>query len=102
MILVTYDLVDNASFEDYQRIISGIKSSFPNAVKVTESCWFIQKPLNQNFVLTALSKFIKSTDRLLVAELKTFPTGKNLLSEINTLNNSALTPKLLRNPLSRL
>lgn len=92
MLIVAYDLVNNASIEDYQRVISGIKSSYPKATKLTESCWFIPNPLNRSFVLSALSKFVKSTDRLMVAELKTFPSGKNLLSDVNPLPRLTLKP----------
>jgi cobalamin biosynthesis Co2+ chelatase CbiK len=100
MLIVTYDLVNNATIEDYQRVINGIKSSYPKAKRLTESCWLIHNPLNQNFVLSALSKFVKSTDRIMVAELKTFPTGKNLLEEVNPL--VGLAPKLPRRPLGGL
>jgi len=96
MLIVTYDLVNNASLEDYERVINGIKSSYPNAKKLTESCWFIPKPLNQSFVLSELGKFVKSTDRLMVAEIKTFPLGKNLLSDVSPL------PGLTRKPLGSL
>lgn len=97
MLIVTYDLVNYAAEEDYDRVIKGIKSSYPKAKKLTESCWLIPSPLNQGFVLSALSKFVKSADRLMVAELKTFPTGKNLLEEVNPL--AGLVPKLPRRPL---
>jgi cobalamin biosynthesis Co2+ chelatase CbiK len=81
--LITYDLINNATLDDYKRIIEGIKSSYPNAKKLTESCWFISNTSSANAILLALSKFVKNTDRLLVAELKTYPAGKNLLSEVN-------------------
>lgn len=98
MLIVTYDLVDNASLEDYKRIIDGIKSSYPAAKKLTESCWLIPAPQNPGFVLSALGKFIKSTDRMMVAELKTFPVGRNLLSEVSPLSKLRTSPKMLRNP----
>ena len=100
MLVVTYDLVNNASFEDYQRVISGIKSSYPNAKRLTESCWLIPNPLNQSFVMSALSRFVKNTDRLLVAELKTFPLGNNLLEEVRPFAK-LINPKVPRNPLGR-
>ena len=100
MLIVTYDLVNNASFEDYQRVISGIKSSYPTATKLTESCWFIPVPQNPGFVLSALSKFIKIPDRMMVAELKTFPLGKNLLSDVSPFVK--LTPKIPHIPIGGL
>lgn len=97
MFLVTYDLVNNASIEDYKRVIDGIKSSYPNAEKLTESCWFIPNAPSLNAVLFSLGRFVRTSDRLLVAELKLHPAGKNLLSNVSPLNKLML--KSPRKPL---
>lgn len=85
MFIVTYDLINYATEADYERVAKGIKSNYPTADKLTESCWLIYSAPDQASILSTISKYVKANDRLMVAELKSFPIGNHLLSDINPL-----------------
>jgi hypothetical protein len=95
MFILTYDLI-NANFEDYEKIKNGIKSNYPFASKLTESCWFIPNASDTVSILSTIKKFVKNTDRLVVSELKSFPLGSNMIEDPSPLK------KLVRKPLGTL
>jgi cobalamin biosynthesis Co2+ chelatase CbiK len=92
MFVLTYDLINHATEDDYEQITKGIKSNYPNSDKLTESCWLIYNAQSQGSIMSTISKYVKSNDRLVVAELKSFPLARNSLSEINPLVKLPRTP----------
>lgn len=91
MHILTYDLI-NANFEDYEKLKNGIKSNYPLASKLTESCWFIPTAPDTLSIITTIKQYVKKTDRLVVSELKGFPLGCNILEDPNPLKRLVRKP----------
>ncbi|UKJ82884.1 SinR family protein [Priestia megaterium] len=74
--LITYDL--DSPGQSYPKIIDAIQS-YPNCVKMTESCWIINTNATALAIRDNLKQYIDSNDRILVADLTGKATGINVL-----------------------
>ena len=68
--VVTYDLESpNDKPEDYERVISGLKSIFPTWCHMEKSVWIVETSKDAGEVRDLLKQFLKSSDILFVAKL---------------------------------
>jgi hypothetical protein len=69
--LVTYDLKSpNNTAEDYQRVIAGLKSAYPNWCHLENSVWIVVAPDSATDVRDNLKPFLNSGDILFVGRLQ--------------------------------
>lgn len=74
--LITYDL--RAPGRDYSKLKTAL-AAYPNACKVTESCWLIKSSDSCTVIRDNLWKQMDSNDILFVAALNGETAGKNVL-----------------------
>ena len=69
--IVAYDLKSpNDTEQDYERVISGLKSAYANWCHVEKSVWLISTAQDATAVRDCLKDILKSSDVLFVARLE--------------------------------
>lgn len=68
--IVTYDLISpNDTAADYERVIEGIKSTYPTWCHLEKSVWIVTTEQTATEVRDTLKPFLYSTDVLFVGRL---------------------------------
>lgn len=80
--IVAYDLKSpNDTAGDYERVIDGIKSSYPTWCHLEKSVWIIASDEDSQVIRDTIRKFLFDTDVLFVARLQgnwgSFNLGQN-------------------------
>lgn len=81
--LISYDLLNKATFGEYEDLITEIKRL--GGVKGLYSEWAIRRTESSVVLRDHLQKFVHSTDRILVSEITTNWASVNLLCDLNKL-----------------
>lgn len=75
--IITYDLCKPG--QDYSGLIARIKQ-YPNACKLTESCWLISSTLPCETVRDDLRRYLDDNDCIFVANLYGGAAWRNMIS----------------------
>lgn len=68
--LITYDLKSpNDTGEDYERVIAGLKSAYPNWCHLEKSVWLVAAEQSSTEIRDAIKKYLYPSDILFVARL---------------------------------
>lgn len=81
--LISYDLLNKATFGEYETLIAEIKRL--GGQKALYSQWAIRRNETAMTLLTHLRQYVHATDRFLVCEITTNWASVNLLCDLNKI-----------------